>query len=588
MSFGYGVGDVIAVLGLFERIAIELRNYKDAPMQFQQLRAELDLLRGTLERVLSLEPEGDAERETLEQIRAIVIYCAQPLQSMADKMRSKESSLGHFRTTRSLGSIGTRLHWSMIDRSDIEELRKILLSQMAAINTLLSVQSQTRLQRLVLQMKISETHQTLAIEKHTNAIAGQATNILNITSRTQSTIDALALQASVQAEIHSKQADEINQSLNSIEQNMRHMTLKSEQCTTVVRRQAFFISRQVQNLFHLMQDIKELFILRMLLNIGGQMKLMMRAIEAIPLHLTLDIVRLDDVHGESWALPLQACRTWKNLFAVTQAKTGKGVDQETWEAMIKPGFHIEQAVILKGSHSSKRCLNPKCAGMLQDEVLEFEDRQVWFKLLQPAEPIQDIEEAYRRLGEDPNHAMANAYVGLETLLSIGETVSVDQIDIARNHLEVAVVSDSSIPENWYLLSRACMKAEDYERAYQCLQTAVYLESRCPSFWITLGILYFNIGQSRDCLDALTKAVELNAHIWEPWYNLGVLYDSCNGQHSDAADAFYKCLERKPELRNVRARLEAQQAYAGDMDDEFLGGSLIHEMVDSPLDDKHGW
>ncbi|KAI1017574.1 hypothetical protein LB504_003961 [Fusarium proliferatum] len=576
MSFGYGVGDVIAVLGLFERIAIELRNYKDAPMQFQQLRAELDLLRGTLKHVLSLEPEGDAERETLEQIRAIIIYCAQPLQSMADKMRSKESSLGHFRTTRSLVSIGTRLHWSMIDQTDVMGLRKILLSQMTAINTLLSIQQQARVQRLVLQMKISETHQTLAIEKHTNAIAGQAINILNITSRTQSTIDALALQASVQAEIHSKQADEINQSLNSIEQNMRHMTLKSEQCTTVVRRQAIFISRQVQNLFHLMQDIKKLFILRMLLDIRGQMKRMIRAIEAIPLHLTLDIVRLDDVHGESWALPLQACRTWEsksfremllivvyankrpgasyitqNLFAVTQAKTGKGVDQETWEAMIKPGFHIEHAVILKGSYSSKRCLNPKCAGMLQDKVLEFEDRQVCnicsrssktaftttpliglyneapyshhpverftsrnntkgsfgphlpsiamdeqigtflrVKLLQPTEPIQDIEEAYRRLGEDPNHAMANAYVGLEMLLAIGETISVDQIDIARNHLEVAVESDSSTPENWYLLSRAC--------------------------------------QNRDCLDALTKAVELNAHIWEPWYNLGVLYDSCNG------------------------------------------------------------
>lgn len=67
-----------------------------------------------------------------------------------------------------------------------------------------------------------------------------------------------------------------------------------------------------------------------------------------------------------------------------------------------------------------------------------------------------------------------------------------------------------------------MKAENYERAHECLQTAIYFESRCPSFWITLGILYFNIGQSRECLDTLTKAVELNAHIWEPWYNLGVL------------------------------------------------------------------
>lgn len=48
----------------------------------------------------------------------------------------------------------------------------------------------------------------------------------------------------------------------------------------------------------------------MLLDITGQLKRIMRAIEAIPLHLTLDIVRLDDAHGESWPLPLQACRTW--------------------------------------------------------------------------------------------------------------------------------------------------------------------------------------------------------------------------------------------------------------------------------------
>lgn len=40
------------------------------------------------------------------------------------------------------------------------------------------------------------------------------------------------------------------------------------------------------------------------------MKRIIRAIEAIPLHLTLDIVRLDDALGESWALPLQACQSW--------------------------------------------------------------------------------------------------------------------------------------------------------------------------------------------------------------------------------------------------------------------------------------
>lgn len=140
MSFGYAVGDVIAVLGLFERVAVELRNYKDAPMHFQQLRAELDLVHSTLKHVLDLEPNCSTERQTLEQIRAIVMYCSQPLQAMVDKMRSKESSLGHFKTTRSLSSIGTRLHWSMIAQSDVDSLRKTIMSQMSAINILLSVQ----------------------------------------------------------------------------------------------------------------------------------------------------------------------------------------------------------------------------------------------------------------------------------------------------------------------------------------------------------------------------------------------------------------------------------------------------------------
>ncbi|KAF5585822.1 hypothetical protein FPANT_7376 [Fusarium pseudoanthophilum] len=617
MSFGYGVGDVIAVLGLFERIAVELRNYKDAPLHFQQLRAELDLMRGTLKRVLSLEPESEAERETLEQIRAIVIYCARPLQSMADKMRSKESSLGHFKTTRSLRSIGTRLHWSMIGLDDVQELRKTVMSQMAAINVLLSVQQQTSIRRLALQSHAVGATQSMMIEKHANAMAGHASNILSITSRTQSAIDNLA-------------------------------------STAVVSRQTTLITRHAETLYQLMQDIKRLFFF---------------AIEAMPLHLTLDIVRLDDVHGESWALPLQACRTWEtfkeilqfvvypnerpgakyianNLFTVAQAKTGKEVNQETWETLIKPGFHLEQAVVLKMNYWLERCLDPNCNGTLVDQVLEFGSGQVCnvcsrstktefvktrvvdlyneapyshdpverfasltgtkrnfgtelppididekietfrrVKFLHPMHPLSNDKGCY-----DPklNPAVAHAFSGLATLSPVEGIHYENPVQDAREHLETSVKLDSSIPENWYLLSRACMMAKDYERAYKCLQTAISLENCCPSFWITLGILYFNIGQSRNCLDALTNAVELNAHIWEPWYNLGVLYDSCNGQHSDAADAFYKCIERKPELPNVRARLEAHQAYTEDMNDELLGGTLIYEMVDSPLDGNSGW
>jgi hypothetical protein len=46
-------GEIIAVLGLFERVVLELRNYRDAPAHFQQLSVELDLLSSTLSYLLS-------------------------------------------------------------------------------------------------------------------------------------------------------------------------------------------------------------------------------------------------------------------------------------------------------------------------------------------------------------------------------------------------------------------------------------------------------------------------------------------------------------------------------------------------------
>jgi hypothetical protein len=40
------------------------------------------------------------------------------------------------------------------------------------------------------------------------------------------------------------------------------------------------------------------------------MRHIIRAIDAIPLHLSLDIIRLDDALWEIWGLPFQACTQW--------------------------------------------------------------------------------------------------------------------------------------------------------------------------------------------------------------------------------------------------------------------------------------
>jgi hypothetical protein len=86
MSFGLGVGDALAVLGLFERIAIELRNYKSAPAHFQQLGAELDLLQSAIRHVLRVVPHTLHDRQTIERVRAIVMHCLPAVQTLMDKM----------------------------------------------------------------------------------------------------------------------------------------------------------------------------------------------------------------------------------------------------------------------------------------------------------------------------------------------------------------------------------------------------------------------------------------------------------------------------------------------------------------------
>lgn len=140
MSFGFAVGDVLAVLNLFERVALEVRNYRSAPRHFQQLGVELHLLQRTLKRLLQIEPTTEDEVQQLEYIRAIAIHCHQPIQAFINKMQPSERSLGHARSCTTLSTIGRRLHWSLVAKNDVDELRKVIMSEMIAINMLLGMQ----------------------------------------------------------------------------------------------------------------------------------------------------------------------------------------------------------------------------------------------------------------------------------------------------------------------------------------------------------------------------------------------------------------------------------------------------------------
>jgi hypothetical protein len=140
MSFGFSVGDFLAAIHTIKRVAEEVQSYKDAPRHFQQLSAELRLLHNTLQCVLHIQTTDSSELAGLDRIRMIAMHCHQPLQAFIDKMRPKETSLGHFRSAGTASTIGRRLHWSLIAKKEVEDMRKVIMSEMVAINVLLGVQ----------------------------------------------------------------------------------------------------------------------------------------------------------------------------------------------------------------------------------------------------------------------------------------------------------------------------------------------------------------------------------------------------------------------------------------------------------------
>ena len=116
-------------------------------------------------------------------------------------------------------------------------------------------------------------------------------------------------------------------------------------------------------------------------------------------------------------------------------------------------------------------------------------------------------------------------------------------------------TDPSDAQSWYLLGRAYMAGQKYNKAYEAYQQAVYRDGRNPTFWCSIGVLYFQINQFRDALDAYSRAIRINPYISEVWFDLGSLYESCNNQITDAIDAYARAYELDPSNLAIGQRLQ---------------------------------
>ncbi|KAK7059223.1 glucose repression mediator protein [Paramarasmius palmivorus] len=181
---------------------------------------------------------------------------------------------------------------------------------------------------------------------------------------------------------------------------------------------------------------------------------------------------------------------------------------------------------------------------------------IWFQIGHVYEQQKDhvrAKDAYERVvADNPSHAKVLQQLGW---LYHQDGSSFQNQDLAIQYLTKSLEADSSDAQSWYLLGRAYMAGQKYNKAYEAYQQAVYRDGRNPTFWCSIGVLYFQINQFRDALDAYSRAIRINPYISEVWFDLGSLYESCNNQISDAIDAYARASELDPGNHVISSRLQ---------------------------------
>ncbi|KAK0456834.1 TPR-like protein [Armillaria borealis] len=181
---------------------------------------------------------------------------------------------------------------------------------------------------------------------------------------------------------------------------------------------------------------------------------------------------------------------------------------------------------------------------------------IWFQIGHVYEQQKDYvsaKDAYERVvADNSGHAKVLQQLGW---LYHQDGSSFQNQDLAIQYLTKSLEADSSDAQSWYLLGRAYMAGQKYNKAYEAYQQAVYRDGRNPTFWCSIGVLYFQINQFRDALDAYSRAIRINPYISEVWFDLGSLYESCNNQISDAIDAYARASELDPGNSVISQRLQ---------------------------------
>jgi len=126
MSYGYGIGDFIAV----SKLAWDVYNaYKDAPEDFRNISDEIKSLHIIIDRHKDKFQDKTLTSDEQSQLREILQGCTNVLENL-DKLRTKYMRLGSDQGSSSQAI--DRIKWT---QESIAELRARLTSNITLLNT---------------------------------------------------------------------------------------------------------------------------------------------------------------------------------------------------------------------------------------------------------------------------------------------------------------------------------------------------------------------------------------------------------------------------------------------------------------------
>lgn len=136
MSFGFSVGDFLAVGKLIADITNSLGEASGSKSEYQELLRELESLNHALRHLDKL-PTNIASAN-LESIKYTALCCRRPLEQFLGKIQKYDMALGIWGRANPIKKTADKLRWAFKEKDEIKKLQSYLNIHIGTINMLLA------------------------------------------------------------------------------------------------------------------------------------------------------------------------------------------------------------------------------------------------------------------------------------------------------------------------------------------------------------------------------------------------------------------------------------------------------------------